>query len=209
MKYVVYIHGASSTYNSFNFINDKLSREREDYCPLFFEYDCSRDLQDITNDLLAYLPDGNDEIILVGHSLGGVIATAVTYNNESISPKKNIKKVVTISSPLAGSKAATYLRWLYPNYGLFNNVAVTNPIIMAIQSIGAIVPTQCIISNGGTTPLIKEANDGVVSVASQGSLKHCKEHVNIKLNHFEVLLSSFVVQQIERFIWDEKLKDGS
>lgn len=189
---IVYVHGASSTPVSFNYIYQNLPKHnRHD-----FTYDCSKPIKDTIIALTQFysLSNFGDECYLVGHSMGGIIATVASY----IRPAK---KAIIISSPLAGSKAATYLKWMFPKYGLFDNISMNSPAINKIQEKGAVIPTLNIITEGGESPVIKEKNDGVVSVESQSSLKNCTSMI-FNLNHFEVLLSPDVVREIKNFLWD-------
>lgn len=194
---IVYIHGASSTSTSFNFI----SRMLPNHTRLFLEYDSGTPIKTIVNNLYTLLPR-TVPLFLIGHSLGGVIATLLSYAEKydaNVLQPVQIQKIVAISSPFGGSRAANYLRWMYPAYGLFDNVATNTVAMSAIKKFGAIFPTLSIVSTGGNTPLIRGSNDGVLSVDSQSALANCviKE---FKLNHFEVLLSDKVVSEINGFL---------
>jgi pimeloyl-ACP methyl ester carboxylesterase len=195
MKNIIFVHGASSTPISFNYIRQNLPIHRG----LEFSYDTNVDIQETIEKLFAFVPE-NEEVNIIGHSLGGILAVAVNYINESAGNHKKIRKCIALSSPLSGSKIASFIKWMYPKYGLFDNISVSNPLILTIQSRGAIVPTLNVITSGGEVPLIKEKNDGVVSVASQMSLKNCDLKF-LDLNHFEVLLSPKTVEIIREYLW--------
>jgi pimeloyl-ACP methyl ester carboxylesterase len=198
-KHIIYIHGAGSSSVSFNFLKAQFPEHTHD----FLEYDDRCPLDSIIDQLYEKLPDDR-EFFLVAHSLGGVIATALTYKNNVNNDKKKIKAVVSISAPFGGTKIANYLKWFYPGYGLFDNVATINPVIQSIQTVGAIVPTLCVVTNGGSLPLIGGASDGVVSVKSQTSLENAIKVV-LTLNHFEVLLSYDTASIIGGYIWTEEV----
>lgn len=190
-KKIIFIHGASSTPESFNFICQNLPNHQR----INFAYDSSAPLENIIDEFVGFLPE-EGEYQIVAHSLGGLVATGSSYKLS----KPVVPKMVVLSSPFAGSKMAGYLKWLYPKYGLFDNVAVSNSVILTIQDKGAIVPTLNVITNGGEIPLIKEKNDGVVSVNSQMALRNC-ERKFFELNHFEVLLSYDVAKAIKEYLW--------
>jgi pimeloyl-ACP methyl ester carboxylesterase len=194
-KNILFIHGASSSPLSFSYIKQNLPKHNG----LDFAYDSNEDLEDIIARLVLLLEMAPKELYIVAHSLGGVIATNASYH-EVIEVLKIKLKLVTISSPFGGSKAATYLRFLFPGYGLFGNVSTTNPAILEIQHQGAKWPTMNIISTAGDSPLLKEPNDGVISVSSQVSLKNCQQKIH-RINHFETLLSDEIIKDIKGYIW--------
>lgn len=191
-KNIIFIHGASSSPISFNYIKQNLPEHNG----LDFAYDSNEDIEDIVARLVQTFRVCDKEIFIIAHSLGGVIATAASYD---LAKDYNLK-LVTISSPFGGSKAATYLKFLFPGYGLFGNVSTTNPVILGIQNEGAKWPTLNVISTSGDSPLLKEANDGVITVSSQLSLKGCYQRLH-RINHFEALLSDSIIKDIKEFIW--------
>jgi pimeloyl-ACP methyl ester carboxylesterase len=193
-KNIIFIHGASSTPTSFNYVAQNLP----DHNRFDFTYDCTVEVGKIVQALYDFIPD-EGEYVLIGHSLGGILAAGAIYKN--IGKKKNISKLVSMSSPFAGSRIANYLRWLFPKYGLFDNVAEDNPLIMTIKRTGAIIPTLNIVTDGGETPIMSEKNDGVISVLSQIVLKNVEQLKVVHLNHFEVLLDFEVVEAVKEFIW--------
>jgi len=194
--FILFIHGASSSPLSFNYIKQNLPEHNG----LDFAYDSNDDIEDIIPRLIQVLQLSPKKLCVIAHSLGGVIATSASYSD--VLEALNIQlKLITISSPFSGSKAATYLKFLFPGYGLFGNVSTTNPVILGIQNEGAKWPTLNIISTGGDSPLLKEPNDGVISVSSQISLKKCTQKVH-RINHFETLLSLDIIKDIKEFIWE-------
>jgi hypothetical protein len=191
---IIYVHGASSTPTSFNYISQNLPEHER----LDFSYDSLKELEKTVYKLYDFLPD--EEHCVVTHSMGGIIGVATTYLNSFRGDKKKTKKMVTLSSPFCGSKMANYLKWMYPKYGLFDNVSTNNPMILSIQERGAIIPTLNIITKGGESPVIQEENDGVISVSSQISLRSCTRKI-IDVNHFEVLMSPDVTTAIKEYLW--------
>jgi triacylglycerol esterase/lipase EstA (alpha/beta hydrolase family) len=189
--HIVYIHGANSTPASFNYIKGKLPMHT--YTDITYANDIP--LMEIVHSIYESLPHG--PIYIIGHSLGGVIAVALSQLNKYYK-NKQIEKIFTISSPFGGSKAADYLRWFFPHYRLFADISTVSPIIKAATSIGAVVPTKNIVTCKGSMPLLNGENDGVVSVESQMALVGAeKEKQN--LNHFEVLLDDGTVRSIQQF----------
>ena len=189
--HIVYIHGANSSPASFNYIKSKLPMHT--FTDVAYTNDIP--LTDIIDSVYDSLPQG--PMCILGHSLGGVIAVALSQIN-AVRKQKQITKVFTISSPFGGSKAADFLRWLFPTNRLFADIGTMSPVVRAVTAIGAIVPTKNIITCKGQLPLLNGENDGVVSVESQMALCGAeKEKQN--LNHFEVLLDDVTVDSIQKY----------
>jgi hypothetical protein len=188
---IVYIHGAKSTPKAFNFIKANLPKHEQ----VDVSYENTVPLIKIIEGIYNELPD--EPFSIIGHSLGGVIGVALSQMN-CIRGEKDIDRIFTMGSPFGGSKHADILRWLYPRHFLFADISTISPIVKAVKHNGAVVPTKCIITHGGPSPFIKEANDGVVSVESQLALRNA-EIMPQNSNHFEVLLNADTIYEIKDF----------
>jgi hypothetical protein len=111
-----------------------------------------------------------------------------------------VDHLVTVSAPFGGSKAATAIRWLPGHPKVMHDITPTASKIEQISRLKLKTPTLCIISTGGSLPITNEPNDSIVTVASQKALPFGKK-VEIKANHFEVLMHEKVVQLIDSFIF--------
>lgn len=192
-----FIHGANASPTSFALIQTKL-REVEELSGAEFmnvKYNCQDPISSTIESIAESLPSDRP-VYLIGHSLGGVLAVAVSQRVKHFALNKNIKAVITMASPLGGCEGADYLQWLFPHYHLFKNISTKNRVINDIKAVGAVVPTLCFITTSGNNPIYPEANDGVVTVNSQRSLKKSKD-IEVPYNHFEVLLSDNVVTHIK------------
>lgn len=188
MPQICYIHGLNSSHHSFTYISSELGSESK------INYNSYQPLADSVQQVLKQLPS-NDEIILVGHSLGGVIATLIAEAGV-----RNVERLITISSPLGGSKAAVFARWVMRGIPVLSDLAPQSKHIKTIAQIEqAPCPTLSIVSVGGSLPMSSEPNDSVVTVASQKALKFAKK-VEIKASHFEVLQHNKTVDTIRNFI---------
>lgn len=196
---VWFIHGANATPASFNFLKAKLELipELNNYLFRDVTYDCQDNLATTVRVLLSKVPR-EVPLYLVGHSLGGVIATAFAKKVQESVTGIDLRGVITLASPLGGSESANYLRFIYPHYNLFKNISTVSPVIREIQSFVPEVPFVSVVTNSGNNPLFPTANDGVVTVMSQRTLKG-PEYVELASNHFEVLVSPDTVDIMKQF----------
>lgn len=193
MTTVVYTCGFNSSHRSFSYLQCKLPTHT--IVPV--AYNSHQPLRDSLDQVRNQLPKGR--FSLVGHSLGGVISTLLAAEHHD-----RVDGLVTISAPLAGSRAAVGLRWLpgYPK--VLHDITPTSPKIELISQLKLDVPTMCIISTGGNLPTSLEPNDSVVTVSSQRALKFGRK-IEVKANHFEILLHERTVKLISDFIFEDSL----
>jgi pimeloyl-ACP methyl ester carboxylesterase len=188
MKQIWYIHGANETPTCFNYIKSELPEHKA----IDLEYNCHAPIVSTVAQIIKTLPK-HTELNFVTHSLGGLIAVALSYYHP-------VQKIVSLASPFGGSESANYLRFMFPTYGLFKNVATVNPLIQEISKRGVSVPTLNVVATTGYNPLSAARNDGVITIESQRKLKGAT-HVEVLHNHFEILLADEVVSLIENFVW--------
>lgn len=206
MSSIIFVHGAYSTRTSFNYLKQPFLDSGKHLS--FHEYDCNDHVDDLLSDFWQEIfnapkhPDDKDRYVdIVGHSLGGVLATASCLNF-TIGPR--LRKVVTIGSPLGGIESAQYLRWIMPKDQLLKTVSPTGKLAQAIRNANWSkneVKRLHIITTEGHSPIINKPNDGVVSVDSQTAIPGNK--AIIPINHFEALLSEQVSKTVEDFIKSE------
>lgn len=192
MKHIAYIHGLNSSPLSFSYIAENLP-EHKSY---LIRYKSHQRLGDSIAEVLAQLPP-DQKLTLVGHSLGGVIAALIAGDNPG-----RIEKLVGISSPFRGSRAACTLRWLPGSMLVFDDIVPRGHHIVKCRDLTLEVPTLSIITTGGHLQTSPEPNDGVVAVESQKGLRFGKK-IEINANHFEVLLSDRTVGILEDFIFGD------
>ncbi len=188
--HIVYIHGANASPHSFNYIKERLPR----HTSTDVVYDAREPLDEIIDLAEAtILSDVDQPYHIVAHSLGGIIAVALSQRS-----KHMIQSVMTMSTPFGGSEAATAASVLMPFNTFLKNISTRSPTLREIVSTGPVVPTLNIITTAGATMFEHRPNDGVVTIESQQAFIGTST-VQVGLNHFEVLLSPVVVQRIEEF----------
>jgi pimeloyl-ACP methyl ester carboxylesterase len=184
---VHFIHGLNSSHHSFAYLAKELGLKAK------IDYESHQALTDSVLQVAKQLPK-NEPIILVGHSLGGVIAMLIAH-----AKTHDIQKVVTISSPLAGSKAAAFARWIVSGLKVLGDITPSSVAMKLIEAEKAPCPVLSIISTGGGLSTAGEPNDSVVTVASQRALPYAKK-VEVKANHFEILMHDKVIDAVRKFI---------
>jgi len=128
--------------------------------------------------------------ILIGHSLGGVIAASVAQ----VSP---VAKIATLGTPFGGSFAASVMRWFMPTQ-LMRDISQQSPILASLKNDPPQVPILSFVTDSGLS-VLGEQTDGVVTVRSQMALTG-PTYIVVPNNHFEVLMAPDVAKQIDDFI---------
>jgi pimeloyl-ACP methyl ester carboxylesterase len=181
---LVYIHGASATSESFNYIRSKLGKGID------INYDSRNGFENNLKEMQAQLA-GVDNIAFIAHSLGGVyslhLANAIP---------EQVKGAVTLSTPYGGAEVAEFAKFFLPFSRLMRDIGPSSWAMKQAGNIKIQHPWTNIVTVKGQSPFLLEHNDGVVTIASQ---KHHKEMelVEVDYNHYEVVLSDEVVKLIK------------
>ena len=151
------IHGLNSSALSFTYLDAHL--KLNGFKTLCIEYESHQPLKASIKEVYSKLPLG--PIVLIGHSLGGIIALNISYEVDT-------QKVITISAPLAGSKAATIMQW-FSTTPVISDITPSSPEITSLRR----EPTcevLSIVSTAGHLASSGAPNDSVVSLASQSAI---------------------------------------
>ena len=183
---IVYIHGASASGESFNFIRGHLQHPDE----LVLEYDSADGFMNNLEAMAEQLADVED-IYFVCHSLGGIYALhlADIYSDR-------VRGATTISTPYGGAETADYAKYFLPFSQLLRDIGPNSLPIRASRDIVITYPWTNIVTVRGSSPWILQSNDGVVTVKSQ----RCRNDMNfieLDINHYEVVLSQETVNIIK------------
>jgi pimeloyl-ACP methyl ester carboxylesterase len=193
MKKIVYIHGLNSSCKIFNYIISCLPEHEN----VLVNYQSSLPLEDSYAATLKRIPK-TQEVFIVGHSLGGILASLISARNKNLS----VSGIVTISTPFGGSDHAKLLKWVYPSFKIFSDITPKSPAIKEIQG-SQIANTLSLISTGGSLNVMAGKNDGVVTVQSQRMSPAAKK-IEVDSNHFEILQDEKTVREIKKFIFRDK-----
>lgn len=185
-----FVHGLNSSHYSFAYMAKEIGAVSK------IDYTSHQALDLSVAQVMKQLPK-KDPIILIGHSLGGVISTLIALNQTH-----NVQKVVTISSPLGGSQAAAWMRW-FVTLPVLSDITPSSFAMRRLVTETAPCPVLSIVSTSGGLPMIsREPNDSVVTVSSQKALKYAKK-IEVKANHFEVLMHEKTIEAVRKFVQPE------
>lgn len=194
--HIVYLHGFNGSRNGWNHLHSCLPHHKS----TFIEYDSHQCLNCSLQQIKKKLPQ--QPFSIVGHSLGGVLGTLLAYET------KNIRNLIVISAPLAGTCSARFFRWIPGHPRIIDDLVPEENHFQKIKSKKLDVPALSIISTAGhnyfLTPI--EKNDGVVSLRSQRALEFGIK-VEIEANHFSVLEHERTASVVQSFLFGETLYD--
>ena len=179
-----YIHGAGASNRSFAWLHEQLV----EFPTQFFSYDLHEMTDTVIHRLSVAIAQDGRPAMLVGHSLGGIMATA--------SNAANITRLVTICAPFGGIRHAALMS-LFCRHPLLNDLRSYGRLLSSVRANRLPIPHLAIVGTQGL-PFLSEDNDGVVTVASQMALSGVR-YATLPLNHFEMLLSDDVVDLIRSF----------
>ena len=181
---LVYIHGASATSESFNYIRSKIGDG------ISVNYDSRNGFENNLKSMQDQLADVKD-IAFVAHSLGGVYSLHIAN-----AMPEQVKGAVTLSTPYGGAEVAEFAQFFLPFSRLMRDIGPSSWAMKEARKIKIQHPWTNIVTVKGQSPFIIEPNDGVVTIAS---MKHHDdmELVEVDYNHYEVVLSDQVVGLIK------------
>ena len=181
---LVYIHGASATSESFNYIRSKLGDGID------INYDSRNGFENNLNEMLDQLKDVKD-IAFIAHSLGGIYSLHLAN-----AMPEQVKGAVTLSTPYGGAEVAEVVKFFLPFSRLMRDIGPSSWAMKQADKIKIQHPWTNIVTVKGQSPFMHEHNDGVVTIAS---MKHHKEMelVEVDYNHYEVVLAEPVIKIIK------------
>lgn len=209
---IVYVHGALSSRNSWNYIRQKFAEklgDGEKPTEEYIKYDLNKEVSpdivkkmvDKITSLLQKLQP--TKLVFIGHSFGGVLSVAAARELSELLDEKKIKtRIITLSAPFAGSEVASMLRLFRPGSMFFKNVGTHTDFIKDFKARKLPYKTHVFVTTEGGADWMPQANDGVVTVESQQFFMNdpLANHQEAKVNHFEILLSDQVVTQLTKSI---------
>jgi pimeloyl-ACP methyl ester carboxylesterase len=182
---LVYIHGASATSESFNYIRKHIGGK-----DVVINYDSRNGFENNLKSMQEQLSK-IDNVFYIAHSLGGIYALHLA----NALPKQTLG-AVTLSTPYGGAEAAEYAKYFLPFSRLMRDIGPSSWAMKEAKKIKIQHPWTNVVTMKGQSPFIVEPNDGVVTIASQK--KHDDmELIELDYNHYEVVLSDKVIDIIK------------
>jgi pimeloyl-ACP methyl ester carboxylesterase len=185
---LVYIHGASATSESFNYIRSKIGGK-----DMIVNYDSRNGFENNLSAIQEQIGKTKD-VFFVAHSLGGIyslhLANAIP---------DQVLGAVTLSTPYGGAEVAEFAKFFLPFSRLMRDIGPSSWAMKEARNIKIQHPWTNVVTVKGQSPFMHEANDGVVTI---DSMKHHDdmELVEVDYNHYEVVLSDQIVDIIKERI---------
>ena len=183
---LVYIHGASATSESFNYLREHIGGS-----DMVLNYDSHNGFKQNLAHMQEELADAKN-IFFIAHSLGGIYALHLA----NLIPEQ-VVGAVTLSTPYGGAENADFAKYFLPFSRLLRDIGPASWPMRHADKIKIQHPWTNIVTVRGSAPWITGANDGIVTVDSQRHHSEGMELVEIDYNHYEVVLSDRVVRLIQ------------
>jgi pimeloyl-ACP methyl ester carboxylesterase len=190
---IVYIHGASATADSFNFIREHIKDKN-----IAIEYDSAHGFEENLKEMKEVVQKYKN-IIFICHSLGGIYALHLA----SLFPER-VKGAITMSTPYGGAEVADYAKYFLPFSRLLKDIGPSSWPMKTAKHIKIKHPWVNIVSTAGKSPWMTVPNDGIVTIASMKKHQQDMDIVEVDVNHYEVVISHHVLDIIKQRL--EKLK---
>lgn len=186
---IVYIHGASATSDSFNYIRSRITG----YSETLVEYNSQNGFAQNLIDMKQQLAD-KQRMVFVCHSLGGIYAVYLAQHFAD-----QVLGAITLSTPYGGAESADYAKYFLPFNRLLRDIGPGSTPIKDSNSIPIQHPWVNVVTTRGDSPWIIQPNDGVVTVSSMRKRSDMQLH-ELYINHYEIVMSPAAVDLIDQFI---------
>jgi len=204
-KNIICLHGIWMPGAELIFLKHRLQTQHSYKCEMF-TYPSVNGTLDENAQLLAdfVLAQNLDEVHLIGHSLGGVLALRML----AMHPEIPVARVICLGSPLCGSRAATVLR--ANDLGkIILGKTISEGVVQKSASewatevtkqhdVGVIAGTIS-LGIGRIVTNFADENDGTVAV-EETRLPGAKDHICLPVNHTGLVMSKDVVDQSANFL---------
>ena len=205
VKTVVCLHGVWMPGGIMMLVKRRLESEYQYRAHLFSYPSIRGTLDENARSLAGFIAEQElDQVHLVGHSLGGVVALRML----ALEPDVPVHRVVCLGSPLCGSRAASLLtqtEWGNTILGKSDTAGVVDDAanqwareVCESRDIGVIAGTVP-IGMGRLVTAFDEDNDGTVAV-SETRLPGVKDHLCMPVNHKGLVISKDVTDQTAAFL---------
>jgi len=204
-KNIICLHGIWMPGAELIFLKHRLQTQHGFNCEMFTYPSVNGTLDENAKRLANFVLAQNfEEVHLIGHSLGGVLALRML----AMHPEIPVARVICLGSPLAGSRAATVLR-AHDLGKVILGKTITAGVVDESASewaaeatkqheVGIIAGTIS-LGIGRIVTKFEGENDGTVAVA-ETRLPGAKDHICLPVTHTGLVMSKDVVDQSANFL---------
>ena len=204
-KNIICLHGIWMPGVELMFLKHRLQSQHGFQCEMF-TYPSVNGTLDENAQLLAdfVLKQNFEEVHLIGHSLGGVLALRMLAMHSEMP----VARVICLGSPLCGSRAATVLRahdlgkvilGKTLSEGVVEESASDWATDATTQHEVGIIAGTISLGIGRIVTKFEGENDGTVAVA-ETRLPGAKDHIRLPVTHTGLVMSKVVVDQSANFL---------
>jgi pimeloyl-ACP methyl ester carboxylesterase len=183
---LVYIHGASATSESFNYIRKQIKGKE-----LLINYDSRNGFERNLENMKELLGSQKD-MFFICHSLGGIYALHLAHEFPD-----QILGAVTLSTPYGGAESADVAKYFLPYSRLLKDIGPNSWAMKKARTFDLTRPWTNIVTISGSAPWISAPNDGVVTIDSQSHRGDIMDLIELDCNHYEVVLNDQVIEIIK------------
>jgi len=182
---IIYIHGATATHESFNYIREHLGQDG-----ISINYDSKdgfrHNLELMMEELIAV-----DKMFFICHSLGGIYALHIAN-----SMPEQVLGAVTLSTPYGGAEMADFAKYFLPYNRLLRDIGPSSWSMLVANQIKVQHPWTNVVTTRGNAEWLPQPNDGICTLRSQKYREHDMEIIEVPYNHYEVVLNDQVIKII-------------
>lgn len=186
---LVYIHGASATSESFNYIRKQITEQE-----LLINYD-SRNGFEKNLEIMRELLSAQQKMFFICHSLGGIYALHLADEFPD-----QVLGAVTLSTPYGGAETADVAKYFLPYSRLLKDIGPNSWAMRRARNVKINHQWTNIVTTQGDSPWLPKPNDGVVTITSQRKREDIMELIELDCNHYEVVLNDTAINIIKERI---------
>lgn len=184
---IVYIHGASATGESFNYIRKQIGKDDD----IIINYDSRNGFEKNLDDIKLVL-ENEKKLFFIAHSLGGIYSLHLA----NFFPKK-VLGGLTLSTPYGGAEIADVAKYFLPYSRLLKDIGPNSWAMRQSRTVKIPKKWTNIVTVKGDAPWVPGKNDGVVTISSQRFRQDMMELIEVETNHYEVVLNDHVIELIK------------
>jgi hypothetical protein len=156
---------------------------------ILLEYASRNSFENNLEEMKKQIKD-SERLFFISHSLGGIYSLYLAnyYKNKTVGG-------VSLSTPYGGSREADFARYFLPFNQLMRDIGAIRGPLYESRFLDAPPNWTNVVTTVGHSPWIHNENDGVVTLESM-KFRDDFELVEMRLNHYEVVISNKVVELI-------------